>query len=466
MTKVDDPRLPGWDEPPLPLNSRSEKGKRPHVRQLSLIHIMVLVVYCAVLFWLVKQIVDTDGYVPKIVTGVVVGLGFCGLGLWAAMKLARFSVIGWILFVIGYMVITLSTSGPFAILTLPFLIGAIIFLCLRRHANNQDALLWVLDVASDRGIPLAPGVQAFSGQVAGMYGVWTASLADLLRRGVPLPDALDNIPKLVPRRSALMVRMGWESSNLPLGLKEASAARETRQPVLQAIGGQMTYIGWVLTIGSGIVGFILYYIVPRFEAIFKDFGLDLPRITKFVIIGSHFLVDYAWLGTIAVLGAIIYALVAVLGTDDLGIPIFDRLFPRRHMIVILRALAIVVSAGKPIPQALYVLSHSYPTDWVRKRLNQSAEDANLGIEWTEALCENGLLSSSDVGVIISAQRAGNLEWALRELAETGERRLAYRLQAWSYILFILTMLVLGSLVFILAVAFMLPLITLIERLAS
>ncbi len=99
--------------------------------------------------------------------------------------------------------------------------------------------------------------------------------------------------------------------------------------------------------------------------------------------------------------------------------------------------------------------------WARPPL-----DATQGVEWTEALFENGLLTPSDVGVLASAQRAGNLAWALRELAETGERRWAYRLQAWSQLLFVLTMLVLGLLVFVLAVAFFLPLITLIERLAS
>ena len=466
MAKVDDPKRSGWDEPPPPLDSKGKSGKRPYFRQLSLIHIMILVVYFAILSWTYKQIMDSAGYVPTILFGVLLGLGFCVVGLWGVLKLSRFAVIGWVVFVIGYLTITVATTSALAVPTLPILIGAIVFLSFRRHANNQDALLWVLEVAADRGIPLAPGVQAFSGQVTGMYQIWTASLADLLRQGASLPEALDTIPKLVPRRASLMIRMGWESGNLALGLKEAGASRETRQPILHAIGGRMAYLGWVATIGTFIVAFVLYFIIPKFEAIFRDFGVMLPELTLLVIRTSHFMVDYSWLGVLVFLSAMIYGLVGLLGPGDLSIPVFDRLFARRHMITILRSLAVVVSAGRPIPPALDALSRWYPAAWVRKRLTQAAVDTSQGVDWTEALFENGLLSSSDVGVLTSAQRAGNLGWALRELAETGERRWAYRLQAWSQLLFVLTMLILGTLVFLLAVSFFLPLITLIERLAS
>ena len=480
MAKVDDPSLPGWDDPPLPLSSTGKGGKRPHLRQLSLIHIMIFVIYCAILLWSIKQVIDRNGVVAPIFTGVLVGMGFCVVGLWGVVKLARFGFLGWMSFVIGYMVIvgtpllvTLSSLSLFisaliilGLPTLTILTGSIIFLCFRRHANNQDALLWLLEVAAERGIPLAPGVHAFSSQVTGMYQIWTGALADLLRRGVPLPDALESIPRLVPRRSALFIRTGWESGNLALGLKEAGATRETRQPMLQAIGGRMAYLGWVASIGCFIVGFIMYFIIPKFEAIFKDFGISLPELTILVIRTSHVAVDYAWLGMLAFLAALVYGVIALLGPGDLSIPLFDRLFVRRHMITILRSLAVVVSADRPIPPALYGLSQWYPTGWVRKRLGQSAFDANQGVDWTEALYENGLLSSSDVGVLTSAQRAGNLAWALRELAETGERRWAYRLQAWSQLLFVLTILVLGFLVFTITVAFFMPLITLIERLAS
>ena len=64
------------------------------------------------------------------------------------------------------------------------------------------------------------------------------------------------------------------------------------------------------------------------------------------------------------------------------------------------------------------------------------------------------------------QEVGNLAWAMRELAETGERRLAYRFQAVIQTLFPLVVVGLGLVVFFLAVAFFAPLVELIRRLAG
>ena len=467
MAKVDGPNEIGWYEPPPSIDVVGGRPARPPRRQLSLIQIMVGIVYFAILFWAIKQVLETEGDAGAIIGAVVlIGAGLCVVGLWGALKLTWLSWAGWFLFVLGFAAILIATTAGIVVLpSLPILIGGIIFLNLRRHANNQDALLWVLEVAAERGIPLAPGVEAFSRQVHGMYRVWTASLARLLSQGVPLPEALDSLRKLVTRRSALMIRVGWESGDLTTGLREAGAARETRQPALHAVGGRLAYLGWVAVIGSSVVGFVLYFIIPKFEAIFHDFGIALPELTILVIRASHYLVDYTWLGVIGMLAGLGYAFAWLMGPSDLTIPIFDRLLARRHTIAIFRALAVSVSAGRPIERAFRTLAEWYPARWVRKRLGQTCLDASQGVHWTAALLENGLVSESDVGVLASAERAGNLAWALRELAETGERRWAYRLQVWSQVLFVATMLVLGLAVFLMAVAFFLPMITIIERLS-
>ena len=64
----------------------------------------------------------------------------------------------------------------------------------------------------------------------------------------------------------------------------------------------------------------------------------------------------------------------------------------------------------------------------------------------------------------SAQRVGNLAWALREMAESNERRLGYRLQFWLQLLFPMLLICLGAVVFVLVVAYFCPLVSLIEAL--
>ena len=64
----------------------------------------------------------------------------------------------------------------------------------------------------------------------------------------------------------------------------------------------------------------------------------------------------------------------------------------------------------------------------------------------------------------SAERAGNLAWALDEMADGKTRRSAYRIRTWISLLFPLCILTVGSLVMFVAVALMLPLFKLISAL--
>ena len=463
-----DPRPKGWDEPPPSLATRAASRPllRARVRQLSLRQIMIVVIYFAVVFWLGRGVYESDEVLQRGLLGVMVGLGLIYFGVWAAMRMTRFAFIAWIVFILGYMFVTASTISFFAIPSLPILIGAIIYLHMRRRSTNQDAMLWILAVAADRKMPLGPGVAAFSNQVAGVFQVWTESLGELLHRGASLTESLDVLPRVVPRESAILIRMGEESGDLAGGLHAAALLRQSRQPILQTFGARIAYLCWVLFAGENVVGFVLYFILPRFEAIFKDFGSELPRITRQILRLSHVVVQYGWLFSLAQLGVLVYLLLVFIGWGNLNIPVIDRLFRRRHAALILRALAIAVEADRPLVPALYTLAQWYPTRWVRNKLEGAAEYASQGMDWAIALYSVGLFTVSDVGVLDAARRAGNLPWALRELAETGERRFGYQLQIWSQIVFVLAMIGLGCLVFSIALAYFAPLITLIERLSE
>src|SRR5437660_1388779 len=103
MAKVDDPKPPGWDAPPLPLRGRKSGRKGFPLQHLGIRHLMVVLVYFAIVFWAGKQFLDTNGAVQLLLLGALVGLGICAFGVWAAMKLTRYSFIGWVVFIFGCM---------------------------------------------------------------------------------------------------------------------------------------------------------------------------------------------------------------------------------------------------------------------------------------------------------------------------------------------------------------------------
>ena len=80
--------------------------------------------------------------------------------------------------------------------------------------------------------------------------------------------------------------------------------------------------------------------------------------------------------------------------------------------------------------------------------------------------DRGPAAPAGVGQLQAAQRVGNLPWALHEMADSGRRRFIYRVQAVVQAAFPPVVILFGLIVMFIAVAVFLPLVTLIQRLAS
>jgi type II secretory pathway component PulF len=457
---------------------------------------MVSLVYFALLFLAGRKAMATGLAGDLIVVIALIGTGVMAVGLWVAYRSARFSFLGWWLFAIGYLSAMLSMMGihevdfgisfdggvsgfdvkaivaglaPVALgllALLVILVGAILYLGRKRVTQNQEAMLRLLTIATRNGMPLAPGVRALAGQVSGIYRVWCRSLADLLESGLSLPEAIDSVPKVVPRETLVLIHVGDATGRLDAGLEAGIGLRDAQMPVLQTVGSRIGYLCWLLIILESIVAYCMVYLLPRLQRIFADYRIPPPEPTRWILAISENYLAYGWILAIAQMVFLLYLPVAVRGWSSLGIPGIDQISLRRHAALVLRGLVLAVDAGRPLAVSLEVMGRTYPTRWIRRRIRLASGYVDQGVDWTRALREFGLLNAHDVAVLDSAERAGNLGWALRELASSIDRRWGYRLVAWTQVLFFLTIVGLGFMVMILCLGYFAPLVALIGRLSE
>jgi type II secretory pathway component PulF len=337
-----------------------------------------------------------------------------------------------------------------------------------RATTRQETLLQILAIAAEGEMPLAPAVAAFADQYRGIAHRRMMALAARLNWGTPLAEALEIARGLVTRDAILLAWVGEAAGLLPKALRIAATSRSSQLPIWTNIASRLSYLLILILSMQGICGFVLYYIVPRLEAISRDFNLGLPRITILVIQASQFLARYgapALLVPLVEVALLIFLPFSFLGWGSYSVPLFDRLLGRRHTALVLRSLSIMVEAGKPVSVALQILAGHYPAFWVRRRIAHAETDVRHGIEWIQALWRQRLIGSADADVLASAESVGNLPWALSELAATLERRMAIRFQVAIQTLFPLVILMLGMVVFILVTAYFLPLVDIIKSLS-
>jgi protein transport protein HofC len=218
-----------------------------------------------------------------------------------------------------------------------------------------------------------------------------------------------------------------------------------------------------------VSGFISYFILPKYEAIFADFGIPLPAVTILTVEVSHFLVKYGPLLLplfLLQLGLEMLAVISAFGVLPWDLPLVGRFFHRRHSALVLRCLAYVVEGSRPMSEGLQMLARTYPVHAVRIRLRKVANDVQAGGDWCEALARYGFVRPPEAALLEAARRVGNLSWALRQAAENGERRLLYGFEFAVQWLFPLILMALAAIVFAMSVAYFTPLVVLIEKLAS
>jgi protein transport protein HofC len=368
----------------------------------------------------------------------------------------------WLGVSIGPLIVAFVMALSFAVLF------GMVFVLSRRRSTQQDALLWALAIAAERGMPLAPALDAFSSQCRGEYRRKVMAAAHYLRQGLSLVEAFEHEPGLFPRDAEVLIRVGSESNVLAAALREASRLHSLARGPWIALAMRLAYLLWVLLVLQVIMAFISYFIMPKFQAIFADFGIALPAITSLTLQVTGLLNNYLIIFLplfLLQLGLCLLVSAAAIGVLPWDLPLVARAFHAIHSALILRCLARLVEGDRPLDQGFRTLARTYPVKSLRHRLEYTADAVKRGEDWCEALASTGLIRPAEAALLESARRVGNLAWALRTAAEAGERRFIYRLQYASQWLLPLVVLTIGACVFTMAVSYFLPLVSLIQRLA-
>jgi type II secretory pathway component PulF len=378
-------------------------------------------------------------------------------------------ILGWSLIFFGSTIFLFAKVNILLGVIWFFLIPCIVvFIYVQNLRMKQRGFLWMLALASEKQIPLKPAIDAYAYEIGGLFGDRVADFSAMLEGGVPLPDALRMAPGLIPVDRYPLICSAYESGALAGGLREAAATRNPLYALWGSLSAKIVYIVGMILFGVSILTFIMIKIIPAFEKIFKDFDAPLPVITRTLVGISHqalLIWPLMALASLLLLFLFVHNLLRFLGVAAFELPGTGWLMRRKHAAEIMDCLAIDVENRRPIDAGLHTLVKCYPSGGVRGKLNRVLADVQAGAPWCESLRARGLISPADAAVLQAAERAGNLPWAMREMADSNRRRLAYRLNVVVQTVFPPVVLCFGAMVMFVVVALFMPLITLIQRMS-
>jgi type IV pilus assembly protein PilC len=324
--------------------------------------------------------------------------------------------IGWAL--------TLMPLGPLA--GVYFLAAAIFGGAIR---VQQESLLLILAVAMRTHAPLSEECEALADASRGRFRRRLRQLANRLRQGDRLSDALRAVPGLVPAQTVASLRLAEELGNLPeVANQEALRFRRREENRLEgrfSMAGLTFYVFSFFLLAAGIIGFLMYWVEPRFLKIFQAFNAPVPAATRALVDAHTLLSDYGFLIVVAFSGAVAWALYVLLrrgGWAGLNWSLVSSVYPRLETPGVLRCLAQTVVCHQPLSCGVQALEVHHRHRGIRKRMRRLREQIARGNNGFQPLADCGLLSLREADALTCAERAGNLAWVLDSLAENIERR--------------------------------------------
>src|SRR6266702_4665180 len=107
-------------------------------------------------------------------------------------------------------------------------------------------------------------------------------------------------PKAFDKLYVNMINAGEAGGVLDLILSRLADFMEKAAKLKKKVIGAMIYPIVVISIAIGVVSMIMIFVIPKFKDIFKDFGAELPGITKMLLtISEWFGPGHGWMFLIA-----------------------------------------------------------------------------------------------------------------------------------------------------------------------
>ncbi len=342
-------------------------------------------------------------------------------------------------------------------------------------SKNLTLFTRQLSTLQDAGLPILRSLKILENQ--SKPGVLKNSLMDVIEdieSGSTLSEAMAKHPKAFDRLYCNMVKAGEAGGALEVILQRLADFKEKSQTLKRRVKGAMVYPIVVILVATCIVGFILYFIIPKFKAIFADFGVDLPAMTVFLLTASDFIIQKFWV--VLITPIVIWILIKLLYRNRTGAYILDRLWlmiPVMGTIIekstvarTMRTLGTLVQSGVPILESLLIVRDTAENAVFERAFTRIYESIREGETIAQPLRESRIVDDIVVNMIDVGEETGDLDTMLNKIADNYEEEVEVLVESLVSLLEPIMIVILGGIIGFIVIALFMPLIQLISKLSG
>ena len=153
-----------------------------------------------------------------------------------------------------------------------------------------------LEQMSSAGVPLLDGLRDLrdSADHLRLREIIT-DLVEKIEGGLQLSSALASYPEIFDQSFTSLVRAGEQSGKLHEVLRDLAENLKWQDELAAQARKAITYPAFVLLVVSGVMFFLMIYLVPQLTAFIRNMGQQLPLHTRVLIAVSGFFIHFWYL---------------------------------------------------------------------------------------------------------------------------------------------------------------------------
>lgn len=293
---------------------------------------------------------------------------------------------------------------------------------------------------------------------------------EAVKGGAALSDAFEKFPQVFPPLYVATIRAGEKSGDIVFSINRYIEYLKKMEGVRKKIVSASIYPAILVVVATGVILFLLSYVVPTFSRIYLEAGAKLPYPTRILITVTTLLKDYFFVFLLLFVGLIV-SLRLYSGTEEgkrrldqlkLSIPFAGGIMLGYAISKFSRTLSTVLGGGIPLVESLGMVAGVLDNKILEEKARNVIRRVEEGGSLTDAIEAEDLMPPLAVKMLGVGEESGLLGEMLLDIAGFYEEEVDSKLSALTTIIEPALMLIMGGLVAVIVVAMYLPVFRLAE----
>lgn len=297
-----------------------------------------------------------------------------------------------------------------------------------KKVSREQIVAFTRDLANliGAGLPLDRAFELLVGLAdTAPVAALLQDLRDRVRGGKSLSQALAEYPKHFDRLYVNMVKAGEASGTLGPVLARISEFQERSAELRSSVQSSLMYPVVLVAVAIVAVLTMLFFVVPKFESTFKQFGKALPPATENLLALSHWLRSDGWMLLIGA-AALVILVRGRLRTPQgqlnwhrrkLTLPVLGDLFSKIEVARFARTLGTLLGNGVSLLPALTIVKDTVDNRALAGSLDGVLTRLKAGQGFARPLMETGLYPKLAVHMVAVGEETGRLDSMLVKVAD-------------------------------------------------